>query len=303
MSGQERYATPAAVESAIAAAARNTSRSNPSLTTSERIRLEYFNRFLSRVFSEGHVSGWILKGGTGMLARVASARATIDVDLTRSGHSLDAALSELRRLAETDLGDFFRFDYTGYLPSIGGDQQAYVDGYRVSFDISIGASRKGQLHVDLVSSVITTDDPELASPANALDLPKLANHPYRLYSVVDQIADKVCATLSLYNGRPSSREKDLVDLVVLAVTQDIDGAKLTTALQVEARMRSLDLPHTFHVPPHWGANYAKVAKSVPACEQFRTIGDAQSLARSLIEPALDGSAAGRVWNRATLKWS
>jgi hypothetical protein len=303
VSGQERYATPAAVESAIAAAARNTSRSNPALTTSERIRLEYFNRFLSRVFSEGHVSGWILKGGTGMLARVASARATIDVDLTRSGHSLDAALSELRRLAETDLGDFFRFDYTGYVPSIGGDQQAYVDGYRVSFDVSIGASRKGQLHVDLVSNVITTDDPESASPANALDLPKLANHPYRLYSVVDQIADKVCATLSLYNGRRSSREKDLVDLVVLAVTQDIDGAKLTTALQVEARMRSLDLPHTFHVPPHWGANYAKLAKSVPACEQFRTIGDAQSLVRSLIEPALEGSAAGRVWNRATLKWS
>jgi len=303
VSGQERYATPAAVESAIAAAARNMSRSNPSLTTSERIRLEYFNRFLSRVFSEGHVSGWILKGGTGMLARVASARATIDVDLSRSGHSIDAALSELRRLAETDLGDFFRFDYTGYVPSIGGDQQAYVDGYRVSFDISIGASRKGQLHVDLVSSVITTDDPEFASPANALDLPKLANHPYRLYSVVDQIADKVCATLSLYNGRPSSREKDLVDLVVLAVTQDIDGAKLLRALQVEARVRSIELPRAFELPPRWGAGYAKLARGVPVCGDFQTIGEAHALARSLIEPALDGSAEGRAWNHATRAWS
>ena len=38
------------------------------LTTHERIRMEYFNRFLCRVFSEGPDSEWVLKGGTALLA-------------------------------------------------------------------------------------------------------------------------------------------------------------------------------------------------------------------------------------------
>jgi hypothetical protein len=60
----ERYATPGAVEAAIAAAARKAFTADHSLTIQERIRLEYFHRFLSRVFSETDDSGWMLKGGT-----------------------------------------------------------------------------------------------------------------------------------------------------------------------------------------------------------------------------------------------
>lgn len=302
MSGQERYASPAAVESAIAAAARNAFNTDPSLSTHERIRIEHFNRFLSRIFSDNSGSVWILKGGTGMLARVASARSTIDVDLTRGGASLDVALSELRRLAAIDLGDFFRFDYSTHSTVIDGNQQAYVEGYRVTFDISIGAKKKGTLHVDLAVNVVTTDEPEMTAPANALDLPKLPSNPYRLYPLVDQIADKVCATIALYNGRPSSREKDLVDLVVLAVTQDIDGSKLTGALQVEARVRSLDLPQAFDLPRHWGAIYTKLAKNVPSYERFRTIPEAARLTGALIDAVLDGRAAGRTWDHTALDW-
>lgn len=211
----EPYGSPAAVEAAITAAARKASSADPSLTVQERVRLEYFHRFLSRVFSESHDSDWLLKGGTGMLARVASARTTTDIDLFRGHRSLDTALDDLRRLAAIDLGDFFRFDYTGHSDAVDGHQQTYTEGYQVDFDVSIGAKRKDRFHVDLVVNVITTDDIEIVPPANALDLPKLTSNPYRLYPVVDQIADKVCATLALYGGRPSSREKDLVDLVVL----------------------------------------------------------------------------------------
>lgn len=215
MTSEEPYAGPAAVEAAIAAAARKASAADPSLTVQERIRLEYFHRFLSRVFSEGDHSDWMLKGGMGMLARVASARTTTDVDLFRRSRSLGSALEDLRGLAAVDLGDFFRFDYTGYSDAIGGNQQTCTEGYEVSFDVYIGARKKDDFRVDLVVNVVMTDDVEIAPPANALDLPKLPSNPYRLYPVVNQIADKVCATLALYSGSPSSREKDLVDLVVL----------------------------------------------------------------------------------------
>lgn len=108
---EERYASAASVESAIREAARRTAAGDPSTTIGDLIAQEYFRRFLSRIFSEAGDSGWVLKGGTGLLARVGSARATKDIDLFRADHSLDGALADLRRLAAIDLGDFFRFEY------------------------------------------------------------------------------------------------------------------------------------------------------------------------------------------------
>lgn len=39
-------------------------------------------------------------------------------------------------------------------------------------------------------------------------------------------ADKLCAMLETRGGRPSSRVKDLVDVLAYATTQDLDGAEL-----------------------------------------------------------------------------
>lgn len=305
MTDHQRYSSPAAVEAAIKSTARAAFTADPSLSIQERIRLEYFHRFLSRVFSEGTDSAWVLKGGTGMLARVASARSTTDVDLfSRSrSHSLDSALDNLRRLATIDLSDFFRFDYVGHTDAIGGDQQTYTEGYRATFEVYIGAKRKDHLHVDLVVNVVMTDDAEVATPANALPLPKLASNPYLLYPVVDQIADKVCATLALYSGRPSSREKDLVDLVVLAVTQDVGAAKLRRALDAESGVRLPTLPSSFGVPTTWGPRYGRLAAAVPACDGFRTVAGATDLMRRFIDPVLDGSAADKRWSHIHLGWS
>ncbi|UOE42729.1 nucleotidyl transferase AbiEii/AbiGii toxin family protein [Agromyces larvae] len=302
MTEPEKYGSPAAVESAINAAARKASAADPSLTVQERVRLEYFNRFLSRIFSEPDNPGWMLKGGTSMLARVPSARTTIDVDLFRANRSIDAALDDLRRLAAVDLGDYFRFEYLDHTSAVGGGQQTYTEGYGVRFDVYIGIKRKDPLHVDLVVNVLTTDDADVASPANALDLPKLPSHPYRLYPVVDQIADKVCATLVRYNGHPSSREKDLVDLVVLAVTQDVDAVKLRRALEVEARNRSLVLPAAFTVPATWGSRYAKLAAPLPACSDFRSVDAALELVHIFIDPVLRGEASVLTWSPKLLAW-
>ncbi len=237
-----------------------------------------------------------------MLARVGSARATTDVDLFHHSRSLDAALEDLRRLAAIDLGDFFRFEYTGHTAAVADDRQTDAQGYRVSFDTYIVANEKDRLHVDLVVNTTITDDTEVSAPANALDLPKLAGNPYRLYPTVDQLADKVCATLVLYNGRPSTREKDLVDLVVLAVTQDVDATKLRRALEVESSARSLSLPHAFEIPTAWGARYARLASNIPACTRYRSITSAVDLMRVFIDPVLDGNAAGKAWDHLRLGW-
>lgn len=75
----EHYSSAAGVEAAIRDTARKATAIDPSITAGDRITQEHFRRFLSRVFSEADDSGWILKGGTGILARVGSARTTRDM--------------------------------------------------------------------------------------------------------------------------------------------------------------------------------------------------------------------------------
>lgn len=121
MHSPEPYLTARGVEAAIKEAAKKAAQADPSIDTSKRIQLEYFNRFLSRIFSEGEDSEWVLKGGAGVLARIPSTRSTRDIDLYRQGFSLDQALEDLRRLASADLGDHFRFEYTSHEASIAAD--------------------------------------------------------------------------------------------------------------------------------------------------------------------------------------
>ncbi len=302
MPEHEPYPTPASVEAAIRHAARVAASCGPSRDANKRIELEYFNRFLSRVFSGGSGSEWVLKGGTGILARVSSARATRDIDLYRQSFTAAQALEDLVRLAGIDIGDHFRFEYDRHSDSIGNDTQPYTEGYRVKFNIFIGPSAKGSLQVDLAIGAGITGEITTAEPAGALALPRLVSHSYRLYPIVDQIADKVCATMTKYSERSSSREKDLVDLVVLAVPQDIEGAALRHAIATEVRRRRMEPIRRFTVPASWGVGYAKLSKSVPYCAGCRTVGPASELVTRLIDPALSGAADQSTWAHENLVW-
>lgn len=53
--------------------------------------------------------------------------------------------------------------------------------------------------------------------------------------------------------------KDLVDLVVLILTQTIDGGRLEVVITREAASRGLPLPETFTAPPDWDASYRRLA--------------------------------------------
>lgn len=296
------YPTAAGVESAIKDAAKKAAAADPSLDVNKRIQIEYFNRFLSRVFSEGDVSEWVLKGGTGILARIPSTRATRDIDLYRKGLTLTQALDDLIRLAATDLGDHFRFEYDRHTDAIGNDTQPYTEGYQVKFNIFVGLNAKGPLQVDLVVGAHITGEVTTVAPATTLELPRFVSHPYRLYPVADQIADKVCATMSEYNNRASSREKDLVDLVVFATTQDIEGTALRIAIATESRRRRMEPLEHFAVPSSWGVGYAKLSKSVPYCADYRTVELASALVTRLIDPVLSDDTEGKTWSHDALAW-
>ena len=300
---REPYSDARAVEMAIKTSAEAANRADPSVSVSERSRQVHFDRLLCRVFSEGDASTWILKGGTGVLARVPNARATLDIDLYMNGYSLDQALTALRRLVNTDLGDYFRFEYFGHKQSLAGDQQPYADGYRVTFETYLGTKKLANIGIDLVVGPGDLDDIEVTDPANRIALPRLLTYPYRLYPIVNQIADKVCATIATYTTGPSSRERDLVDLVIMASTQPVEAKALRSAINAEARRRGLGQPTRLIVPAAWGRVYEREARKIPVCLRHVSLESAQHLMTSFIDALLQVDHADGHWDPEALNWT
>ena len=80
---------------------------------------------------------------------------------------------------------------------------------------------------------------------------------YLVYPVGAALADKLCALSERHNGRASSRVKDLVDIVIYALTCDIDGNDLQRRVQREIAVRKLEPMGAFSLPEEWGASQAR----------------------------------------------
>ena len=103
--------------------------------------------------------------------------------------------------------------------------------------------------VDLgAEGIELTGHPDPVRPLTNIEILTSPRKSWQAYPLVDHVADKVCATMQRYGSRPSSREKDLVDIVVLATTHDVGGAALSRAITAEMRRRRLNHFDQFVVP-------------------------------------------------------
>lgn len=271
--------------------------------TNELVRRFVYDRFLARVFADPG-SPWVLKGGTAVLARVNDARHSKDVDLLRRLGNIDDALDALRTAVAVDLEDHFRFVVGTVRPVGGAGQQPDVAGYRVQIDAYCGARRCEAFGVDLVTGSLMTTEPEVVRSSLPLELPGLQAPTVRAYPVVDHIADKLAATETVYaDGARSSRPRDLVDLVVFARTQTVDGEELHNAIAAERQHRGLPAAATFSVPPAWAKSYPPVAAKTPHCDGLHDVAAAVSLVAAFLEPAMGGNANGQRWVPDETRWS
>jgi len=256
-----------------------------------------YDRLLARLFHTGPQE-WILKGGVSMIARLGTARHTADVDLVVRADSVDAALDALRLAAARDLGDFFTFRFEGARALVQG-----VPGLRVPTEAWLGPRRFERFGVDLVTSVVITGRPEEAEPLLPLTIPGLVRPRYRLYPLVDSVADKVMAIVESHRGRPSTRFRDLVDLVLVAHSRQVRADDLAAALASERLRRDLPRSHGLAVPDEtlWRAGYRTVAADVPGIAE-KTLTDALPLVKRFIDPVLAGEVTGAVWDQVTLAW-
>jgi hypothetical protein len=243
---------------------------------------------------------WILKGATALLAREIGVRATIDIDVYRSvGH--EEAENDLRAAAALDLGDWFRFEM-----GIGRSTAGAIDTSRFRVVAYVGETEWQDFHVDLVGpSVQMTGQPDDVPPLAQIPIPDFEQRGYRVYPLVDHIADKVAAIHERHgNGATAStRYKDLVDLVAIVTCASVDAASQRVALTSEFRRRELELPEHFEVPERasWERGYAReVNRSL--MQVAKKLDEASAIVGSFVDPLLDETATGS-WSPTSRKWA
>jgi len=290
-----RYATPAAFRAALTARIKTAATDGP-WTHQQLHRQVAYDRLLERLYLVD--DGWILKGATALLARDLGVRASLDIDLYRKV-AREIAEADLRRAAATELGDWFLFD-TGLGTPISDD------AVRIPVDATVGATLWTRFNVDLVGTNLQmTGQPEDVPPLVRGVIPDVEQRGYRAYPLVDHIADKIAATYQRYGATamPSTRYRDLVDLVAMITGASVAATAQRAALESEFTRRHLDLPKTFDVPDQtlWRAGFAAEAKR-SLLHTAHTLDDALDIVRPFVNPLLDDTATG-TWHRDTCNWS
>lgn len=169
----------------------------------------------------------------------------------------------------------------------------------------VGTTEWAVFSMDLVGEPFAmTGEPDEVPPLAPVAIPGVDQRGYKAYPLVDHVAGKVVATFDRHGSGhlPSTRYKDLLDLVAIVRAAEIQADAQGTALASEAARRSVQLPDRFDVPDRslWGPGYAREAREsvapVPA-----TVDDALTLVRPFIDPLLGARATGR-WYPHLRQW-
>ena len=289
------HATPEAFRQALTARIASTA-SSDSLRIPELRRQFAYSRFLYRVFASGD-SRWVLKGATGLLARIPSrARHSLDIDLMRR-EDIREAIKMLQALGRQHADtDFFTFD-------VQPQREPAPDAPSTTLSATayLGEREFERFKIDLVVESNMTAEPEFVSPLKPVEIAGLRSVPYLVYPLVDHIADKHAAMLDDYRGRPSTRYRDLVDLAIIAGTESISAAALSTALHSEYEQRHIQAPAAVTLPSSdWIPGYEKLAKNITNLPQ-RTAEEALELVGKLLNPILAGRETG-TWIPGEAQW-
>lgn len=291
------YGSPAAFRRALTDKLKATAETSR-WTLPQLQRQMAYDRLLERLYLVDE--GWVVKGATALLAREIGVRATIDIDVYREA-ARDVAEAELRAAATKDIGDWFAFEI--------GAARSVADGaagIRLPVTAYIGTTVWTSFHVDLVGSDLRmTGEPEAVPPLARVVMPDVDQHGYRAYPLVDHVADKVVAMFELHGARgaPSTRFKDLVDIVAIVISAAVDAGPQATALRTEAARRGITLPGRFGVPDRalWEPGYAAEAgrSLLPVAH---TLDEAIATVAPFLDPLLDGSAGG-TWHPEHHRWT
>ena len=128
--------------------------------------------------------------------------------------------------------------------------------------------------------------------------------PYQVYPLVDHVADKLAAMYELHGPslRPSTRFKDLVDLVAIVTQASITATDQRRAVESEFARRTLEVPDRLVVPDRelWVRGYQReVERSF--LDVAVELDDALDIVGRFANPVFSSTARG-VWMPDRLAW-
>jgi len=197
-----------------------------------------FDRLLCRLFHDPNAP-WVLKGGYAMELRIRAARTTRDVDLAIRNLPTkkwdDAAIrSLLESAAGIDLQDGFEF-------AIGAptmDLEAAPDGgSRYPIEAQMAGRRFANFHLDASAGDVLREPFEILEGQDWMGFAGIAKAKLPAISREEQFAEKLHAYTLPRAGRPNSRVKDLVDMILLSDSGTVDLARLAENIKATFRRR------------------------------------------------------------------
>jgi predicted nucleotidyltransferase component of viral defense system len=303
--------SPQAFANSLRARAANTSKET-GIPTRELLERYFHRRLLARVFhADGE--GWVLKGGQALLVRWPKARYSTDVDLLRTAETTDEttiedAVAALVDAVATSLEDHLTFTHH----DTSRESAANRPSRKVRFKVMHGLRQLSMVSVDVV---VGANGPRGDIFAQRLEAPfTIESTPWpmvRMWPLEDHVADKIAAMYERHGEslRPSTRFKDLVDLVLIALNSPVRGPAAHAALHAEVRRRTesgmhLVLPATFEVPdPSWTGGYrAEAAKARDLPADCHTLAGVTPLADGFVSPLLTEDGPDGTWDCDSRSW-
>lgn len=290
------YANPADFRRALTDALRMKA-ANSKWTLAQLQRHLAYDRLLQRLYETDE--DWIIKGAVALIARDIGVRATLDLDVFKA-KAIEVCEAELRTAATLDLGDWFSFR-VGPSHPLGTATQ----GRRLQVSAYIEPAEWVRFSVDLVGQdVHMTGQVDTITPLVGGVVPGLGQHHYRAYPLVDHISDKIVATFQRYGAEqlPSTRFRDLIDLMSIATTIPVGADLQRRALRSEAARRGVTLPRAFVVPnvAEWRRGFERESRRLMRApgasfdEALFTVG-------AFVDPLLQETATGS-WDPRTARW-
>jgi hypothetical protein len=223
-------------------------------------------RLLARLFHESNPR-WLLKGGYAMELRYRPrARTTRDIDLTVGQVAenetlsvrLDQAREDIQAAADINLGDYLSFQILAAKMELQG---APLGGARFTCVVLLAGKPYGRFQIDLGFGDSATGAAETLMGDDLLSFAGIAPAQVLAIPRSQQFAEKLHAYTLLRQDRINTRAKDLVDLVLLIETGELDFDTLLQVVEATfSRRGTHPVPAALAPPPvAWEVDFARMA--------------------------------------------
>jgi hypothetical protein len=292
-----KYTSAAAFRQALDQRLKNASTSSGLGVGRLRKRVA-FELFLRRLLSVAP-DRWVLKGALALDFRLAvTTRATKDIDLGREDDE-QAAIHDITAAQQLPLDDFFTFAATKTDELDGTDEFSAI---RFHVTAQLAGRTLEQFLIDIAFTGPNSWKPDMIHTSDLLSFAGIEPLTLPAIPLSQHLAEKVHAYTRDYgrSRQPSTRPKDLVDILLIEGTATIEADALRHALETTFSERALQpLPASLQAPPTmWAAPYRRLAETVDIEPNLST---AYARAAAFLDPVLSGKPGGQ-WNTRLQEW-